>query len=105
MTVMIANRRPKLELLKRRLIEVGFIVEASLADITKWVSRCWYKPCEIVVSLPNTTNTYDDFCIARNWLYDRCGRDPFHYPIQGTLAGIYWLALRFSRIFYNHSTF
>ena len=49
MTVMTANRRPKLELLKRRLIEVGFIVEASLADMTKWVSRCWYKPCEIVV--------------------------------------------------------
>jgi hypothetical protein len=28
-----------------------------------------------------------------------------HYPIQGALGGIYWLALCFSRLFYNHSTF
>jgi len=30
-------------------------MESSLADMTKWLSRCWHKPYEIVVSLPAPT--------------------------------------------------
>jgi hypothetical protein len=64
MRVMAVNRRPNVDFPKTRRIEVGFIVETSLADMTKWLSGCWHKPYEIVVSLPNTTNTYDAFCMV-----------------------------------------
>ena len=63
MAVMTANWRFNLELMNTRGIEVEFIVKASRAIMTKWLSRFCQKSNGIAVPLPSANITFAYFSL------------------------------------------